>query len=82
MSKSKRGKRRERQRRRGVGAPPAAKGTATPQSKHGWELRVKGSSSWILAWSKAHRPRIGGHHMSLYRNFGQIAEIRPAKVDR
>ncbi len=79
---SNRGKRRERQRRRGVGAPPAAKGRTTPQSKHGWELRVKGSSSWILAWSKAHRPRIGGRHQSLYRDFGEIVDVRPTKVER
>jgi hypothetical protein len=64
--------------RRSPGPAPQPKGRPTPVSRRGWEVRV--GKLWILAWP-GHRPRVGGHHMTRYRRFGVVREVRPTEPD-
>lgn len=68
--------RRQRAARRSPGTPRQSKTAATATSKRGWEVKV-GAVGWLPAW-RGHRPRVGGSHITRYRNFGRIKAVRPA----
>lgn len=62
-----------------AGLPREAKSQPTPRSSRGWEIQL-GRLGWMPAW-KGHRPRVGGSHITRYRNFGRIRAVRPTELD-